>query len=231
MRCRTRRQTLVARVVAVGVLASCAQPGTAPGPGGSAGQRTDEVAAHRGQVCPRRLPEASEDTYGFGTSEPADAAPTLPVPESAWVCQYVPDDVGPGSDADGTAYGWARRGAPRRIAESRLPDLARHLGELAPAESERACTADLGPRWMLVYASGTDLTGVVVDDFGCRDVRLTDEPFSTVPGEASQPGTVPGVLTGPAELLMQLRADHRRVSDGRRQSGTLQQSPRGGGRP
>jgi hypothetical protein len=210
-RSRRRRWGVRAAGVAVlgGLLAGCAQPRAAPGPGDSSGHRVDEVAAHRGQVCPRKLAQASDETYGFGTSEPADVSPSLPVPEAAWVCRYGADDVGPGPDGDGTTFGWVRRDPPRRVAESRLPALAEHVDELAPAEGDRACTADLGPRWMLVLAAGGDLTGVVVDDFGCQDVRLTDEPFRTPPGEATQPGTVSGVLSGPAGLLHQMRTVQR----------------------
>lgn len=59
---------------------------------------------------------------------------------------------------------------------------------------------------MLVYATGRDLTGVVVDDFGCGDVRLTDDPFKTPPGDATQDTTVAGVLTGTDELLPALKS-------------------------
>jgi hypothetical protein len=34
---------------------------------------------------------------------------------------------------------------------------------------------------MLVIARAGDLTGVVIDDYGCSDIRLTDEPFETAP--------------------------------------------------
>lgn len=62
---------------------------------------------------------------------------------------------------------------------------------------------------MLVYATGRDLTGVVVDDFGCGDVSLTDDPFTTPPGAATQDGTVAGVLTGTDELLPALKSAGR----------------------
>lgn len=194
-------------LLAAAMLAGCGTP--AGGSGTDSGSRVDEVAAHRGQVCPHQLPQASARSHGFGTSEPADSAPSLPVPESAWVCQYVPDDAASGPDGDGTTFRWVRNGQARRVAKSQLPVLGDYLRALAPPEGDRVCTASLGPRWMLVYATGTDLTGVVVDGFGCQDVRLTDEPFRTVPGEATQSGTVPGVLTGPTELLAQLVADRR----------------------
>lgn len=56
---------------------------------------------------------------------------------------------------------------------------------------------------MIVYSHSGDLTGVVVDGYGCREVRLTDEPFHTPPGAPHQDGTVGGVLDGGAELLEQ----------------------------
>lgn len=168
----------------------------------------DDLAAHDGEVCPGTLPEAG-DEHGFGTREPADATPSLAAPESAWVCVYDATDVaGGGTDGgtDGASYSWVRRGEATPVPDSSLAALAADLGDLEPAADHRMCTADLGPRWMLVTAVAGDLTGVVVDGFGCREVRLTDEPFTTVPGEASGSGTVPGVLTGPDGLLPALQA-------------------------
>ena len=78
------------------------------------------------------------------------------------------------------------------------------------------CTADLGPRFVLVYRHGTDLTGVSVDDYGCNDVRLTDDPFTTVVGEASQGGAVRGVLRAEPELLDELMAIAPIADEGRR---------------
>jgi hypothetical protein len=54
---------------------------------------------------------------------------------------------------------------------------------------------------MVVYNHGGDLTGVVVDDYGCRDVRLTDNPHTTPPGADDQDGTVGGVLNGGGAIL------------------------------
>ena len=49
--------------------------------------------------------------------------------------------------------------------------------------------------------SGGDLTGVVVDDYGCRDVRLSDDPHTTAPGADDQDGAVGGVLAGGTAIL------------------------------
>jgi hypothetical protein len=167
----------------------------------------DEVAAHDGEVCPERLPQADEADYGLGTDQSAASAPTLPAIESAWVCQYSPTEADPGPEGSGTPWAWVRDGEARSVDEALLPDIESDLSELAPSPDHQMCTADLGPRWMLVYAAaGGDLTGVVVDDFGCRSVLLTDEPFETVPGEATQSGIVPGVLTAPDGLLDAIKA-------------------------
>jgi len=207
---RSRAAGAVLAALTVGVLAGCGgsepplandEPSAAP---------VDELAAHDGKVCPRRLPRSQDPDLWLGPTTPAESAPSLPPPESAWVCRYQPVDPAPGPDADDARPGWARDGEVRRVPPGRLPALERSLGQLEPAPDDRMCTADLGPRWMLVQAHDNDLTGVVVDEFGCRDVRLTDEPFETAVGEASQPGTVPGVLTGPASLLDLLQSIHPR---------------------
>lgn len=54
---------------------------------------------------------------------------------------------------------------------------------------------------MVVYSFEGDLTGVVVDDFGCRDVRLTDDPHDTAPGADGQEGTVGGVF-GDGQVIL-----------------------------
>jgi hypothetical protein len=54
---------------------------------------------------------------------------------------------------------------------------------------------------MVVYNHDGDLTAVVVDDYGCRDARLTDNPHVTAPGADHQDGTVGGVLDGGAAIL------------------------------
>lgn len=185
------------------VLSGCggADSGRAQAP-----ERPDEVGQHEGEVCPRQLPQREDPGHGFGTEQPAEQSPTLVPPEAAWVCQYHPADAGPGPDGDGTTMRWERVGPPHEVPAADLGRFARHLAELEPADAKRACTADLGPRWMLVHVVEADLTGVVVDDFGCRDVRMTDEPFETPPGDATQPGTVSGVLWGPEELVGDLKA-------------------------
>ena len=207
---RRRAVAAITAVLGATSLAGCAdsdpeQRATDTSSTGSA----DEVARHGGDVCPDRLPQGDEPGYGFGTEQPAEASPALPAPESAWTCRYQPVDGGPGPDGQGTAMVWERKGEARPVSSTALPDMAQSLSRLAPPDTaNQMCTQELGPRWMLVFATGQDLTGVVVDGFGCRSVRLTDDPFETEPGASKQEGVVPGVLMAPPSLLEDLKAAH-----------------------
>lgn len=166
---------------------------------------TDEMAGLDGQVCPRQLPAGQYfAAYGFGTKEPADTKPSLLTPEAGWVCQFEPVRAGPGPDGDGSRFVWQRHEEPRALTQMQLEAAAENLSRLEPQKQD-ACPANLGPRVMLVFAHARDLTGVAIDDFGCNSVRLTDQPFIRAPGDPGQQGTVPGVLTGPAQLLTELK--------------------------
>ncbi len=168
----------------------------------------DEAASHAGEVCPTRLPvEDDPGGHGFGTESAAHELPSLLEPETAWVCRY--DTVAAGrAPGGGTRYSWDRTGPAQRLDTASTSKLAGVLDQLTLLEGQQSCTADLGPRWMVVYDHAGDLTGVVVDDYGCHDVRLTDEPFSTPPGASGQEGTVEGILGGGADLLDRLGAGH-----------------------
>ena len=197
------RRTATASVAAcmllgLGALAACGEAEIGRGePWSSTG--VDEVAAHHGQACPKRLVRGGE-------VDEAEAAPSMPGFDAAWICVYQPTEAGPGPGGDGTSWVWVREGRAREVRAAHLPGLERSLGELVPAKGDRLCTADLGRQLMLVGVKEGDLIGVVVDDFGCHDVRLTDEPFETAPGEARQPGTVPGILQGPRDFTEDLDA-------------------------
>ena len=52
----------------------------------------------------------------------------------------------------------------------------------------------------LPQVSSVKSSWVAVDQFGCDDVRLTDDPFDVEPGTSTESGIVPGVLRGPAGL-------------------------------
>lgn len=204
------RHTGVRTSLTAAVLAATAVATTSCGTLGSASTaegpvvHVDEAASHAGEVCPARLPIGEDPGgHGFGTESAAHELPSLLVPDTAWVCRY--DTVAAGRPPSGGArYSWDRIGTAQRLDAASTSELADALHELTLIEGDQTCTADLGPRWMVVYDHGGDLTGVVVDDYGCRDVRLTDEPFSTPPGAAGQEGTVEGVLGGGADLLDRL---------------------------
>jgi hypothetical protein len=164
----------------------------------------DELAAHDGEVCPQRLPIGEDPGgHGFGVEGEAGERPSLLTPEEAWACRYDPVDAGR-SPGGGTVFEWVRRGEVRALHESVIPGLEAALDGLGLFGGERACTDDLGSRWMIVYTHGGDLTGAVIDDYGCREVRLTDEPFTTPPGASHRQGTVRGTLDGGGDLLAQL---------------------------
>ena len=201
---RTRSSKLVltgALLLAVGVLPACSSDEADPGDPQQSGVTG---AASDGDVCPSELPrpEASDD--GFGTQDPAGSAPSLGAPDEATVCLYDPTES---DDADGaeTSYTWALSGEPIPVGERDLKALTQQLGELVPAQADKKCPSKPDTRWMLVTTAGDDVTGVVVDDFGCRSVRLTDAPSDTAPGEATREDTVAGVLTGPTSLLNQIK--------------------------
>ena len=201
------RHTDVRTSLTAAILAATAAATTSCGTLGSASTaedpvvHADEAASHAGEVCPPRLPIGEDPGgHGFGTESAAQELPSLLAPETAWVCRYDTMTAGraPGG---GARYSWDRTEPARLLDAATTEELADALDDLTLLEGEQACTADLGPRWMVVYDHGGDLTGVVVDDYGCRDVRLTDEPFATPPGAPGQEGMVEGILGGGADLL------------------------------
>lgn len=110
----------------------------------------------------------------------------------------------------GTRTGeWVLSEGPVRVASAELSAYESELASIKPTGVARICRYNFGPRYLLVYAHGEDLTGVAVDDFGCLNVRLTDDPFVTVPGDATQDGTVSGVLQASADLLAHLKSTMR----------------------
>lgn len=188
-------RALVASLAATMALAGCTDTADDPE------VRPHELSEAGHRPCPAELPVGDDPSgHGFGTDEPADQRPNLLEPKRAWACRYDPVDVAR-TDNGGTTYGWKRNGPPVLLADSDLPDLRSALDELEPADRNSDCTADLGPRWMIVLDHDGDLTGVVVDDYGCRDVRLTDDPHHTAPGADDQDRTVGGVLDGGQAIL------------------------------
>lgn len=182
-------------------VAGCDRSGTGTPAADHPDLRPSELSDADGRPCPKQLPMGEDSSvHGFGTEEVADELPTLLQPKGAWVCQYDTFDAGT-TTGGGFVFGWRRVGEPQRIAAADLAGLQRALDNLALADPSGACTDDLGSRWMVVSSHDGDLTGVVVDDYGCREVRLTDDPHATPPGADDQDGTVGGVLAGGTAIL------------------------------
>ena len=204
-RARSKKVILTcALLLSVAVLPACssddaasADPQNGLGAGG-------EPAADDG-VCPTVLPSTDDPGDGLGTQESAPAAPSLAAPDAASVCLYNLTTSDESADDEAATYTFTLSGAPVPVGGRNLKALTQQLAELEPVEPDAKCPAKLGRRWLLVTTTGDAVTGVVVDDFGCTDVRLTDDPFATAPGEATREGTVSGVLAGSNDLLNQIK--------------------------
>lgn len=163
--------------------------------------RPYELTDADNRPCPDELPVSDDPSgHGFGVQELADEHPTLLSPNEAWECRYDPFDAAT-TTSGGAMYEWRRSNQPTPVDSAALPRLRDALGGLGPADRSEGCNADLGPRWMVVYNHDGDLTGLVVDDYGCRDVRLTDNPHVTPPGADDQEGAVGGILDGGEAIL------------------------------
>lgn len=87
---------------------------------------------------------------------------------------------------------------------SRRPATARSQGR-TPSRCALSCRVRPTPgselalftTWDYHAFSESDLTGVVVDEYGYTDVPLTDNPFETRPDMADQPGTVQALSPAP----------------------------------
>ena len=196
-----RRRTLMSAatggVVAAVIAAGVAVPRLVsddPTPEGPLVGVSDELSEHGGP-CPAVLPEPTNGSgQGFATSAVADEEPRFTSPDAAWVCQYGATDIGRTENGE-MEIEWRLDHTPRRLDDSLLPQVTEGLQSIELRDPEPLpCTMELGPQWMLVTSNAGDLTGAVADGYGCRDVRLTDDPFVTAPGDPQEGGTVPGVL-------------------------------------
>lgn len=206
-----RGMRAVSLVAAALLLAACSAG--APGQwrvsaGDPASDGVGELSSHDGVPCPEALPNSSDD-HGLGISSAATSTPGSLEFNAAWLCEYVTDNGTLQEDGNGMTYGWVRTGEPVEFSEAGLTELARVLSTIAPPEDPEgmACTDDLGPRYLVVTASGEDLTGIAVDDFGCRWVRLTEDPHVTAPGESEQ--LPAGYLLGEFDIVTQIKAAAR----------------------
>lgn len=196
-----REVAVLGLATAVLALTGCGVPWSGTATADSPTVRPGEMTDAGGQPCPKELPIGDDPSgHGFGVEEAAEELPNLLEPQEAWVCEYNTFDRGT-SPGGGSTYGWRLAGQPEPFAPDDLPSLHAALDDLAFVDPGQACTSDLGPRWMVVYTHDGDLTGVVIDDYGCRNVRLTDNPHTTPPGADDQDGTVGGVLNGGAAVL------------------------------
>lgn len=187
--------------LAVVVLTGCGSTPADDATAGASAVQPEQLTEAGGEPCPTELPIGDDPSgHGFGVEAPAEQLPDLLDPHEAWVCQYETYDRDTTANG-GLVYGWRQTGDPSPVAPGDLPALRSALDSMVLPSPDQACTADLGPRWMVVYSHDGDLTGVLVDDYGCRSVRLTDDPHSTPPGAVDQDGTVGGVLDGGAAVL------------------------------
>ncbi len=153
----------------------------------------DELSIHEDQPCPGALVDP-EDEHGFGTETAAERAPDPARPDRAWVCGYEAVEEPHRRSDSGAYYSWLISEEATVLDDADLAAVTEATASLAPVTGKEFCTADLGPRVLVVTARGNDLTGYVVDAYGCGDIRMTDDPFTSPPGVATQPGTVSGVL-------------------------------------
>lgn len=199
---RVRPQRWLISIALVTSLCACNDQGAEPSASPS-GLDPGQYQASGGKVCAGEQPLA-DVSDGFGTDEPAQASPVFPQPQRAWICRYEAHGGKPGLDKHGRYVHWHLQGAPAEVPNSGLRSMQTLLDELHPWQrpaSRTYCPDNLGPRWLIVTESGGDLTGVAVDDFGCNQVRLTDDPRQTEPGDSAQAGYPPGWYLASKDLM------------------------------
>jgi hypothetical protein len=91
------------------------------------------------------------------------------------------------------------RGAGRETAASLLTGLTAF-------PDGQACTADLGPRWLVAFQVGDEVWGATIDEYGCRWTRLTEDPFTVAAGYSDDPRVVKGLLQPPDGIIDDLKA-------------------------
>lgn len=129
---------------------------------------SDQVGA-RPEVCPKQLPE-------FSLPRAATAVPTIPEPDEGWICRYGSVDAGSAPDGS-TEFNWALTDPAKSVPVERLDTLLAETEYLKPAALSGACTADIGPIYLLMTVSGSDTLGLIANDYGCRVVSFTPDPF------------------------------------------------------
>ncbi|MDN4483937.1 hypothetical protein [Demequina lignilytica] len=169
------------------LLAGCAS-------GGGAGPSTAS-AVEPSTGCPDVLVQADPPHHGFGTQDAATSVPELGVPEAAWVCEYVAEDTGDPDPDGGALYEWRRTDAAlAEVPDDALVELGDLLAMVDVPPADRACTDDLGPRLLLVAVTDDRQVAMTIDEYGCREIRLTEDPWESPPGSPSDPDLPAGVL-------------------------------------
>ncbi len=172
----------------------------------SSGEPSPAITTFTSVECPDVLVQPDPPRRGFGTSDPVRAAPALGVPAVAWLCEYVAEDAGSPDPDGGALYEWRLTTGPATVRDDALERVGALLAGLSVPPAERACTDDLGPRVLLTVVAGDRRIGLTIDDYGCREIRLTDDPWTVAPGEPSDPDLPGGVLLGPDGMLAELRS-------------------------
>ncbi|WP_062294429.1 hypothetical protein [Demequina phytophila] len=148
-------RALAVLMAAAMVLAGCA---TASDPGGAA-----EPTAIPTPGC--------EETRAYDRD--ADVTGSIPLDgeiDAAWLCVYSPSDV------------WTLVDGPATIEDT---DALRALVDgFEPADPGAPCTMELGPEYLVTAVSGTEVTSIVLEAYGCRWARLdgSADVFSTPDG-------------------------------------------------
>ena len=90
------------------------------------------------------MPEGSTESWDLATD-----APDLPTPSAAWLCKYTARDSGAGGALKTLTR--SREGEPKKLERAGLEVAAGLLTGLTVFPDGQACTADLGPRWLVAF--------------------------------------------------------------------------------
>ncbi len=188
---------LGAAAVTAILLAGC---GSDPAPTATDDSPTPTETPAAAPACPATLFDGNRAESKTASAE-ATATPQWGDISAAWVCTYTP-----GVSTEERKSGWTLAGDQVEVTGADLDTLRTGLAGLLVPEENRGCTMDLGPRSLVLAQVDGGTVGIVMDHFGCRDVRLTSDPAGAVAGTTSDLGTVPGTLAPGAELQSFLEA-------------------------
>lgn len=145
----------------------------------------------RAQACPTKLAPLSDKQWSAASTKSA-LVPQFEDVAATWVCRY--------SHSDGHVV---TRTKITGAAQRRLVAGLRSIRVLDPRISE-ACTAEAGSTYLVTHVNQRgQWISVVVNDFGCRTVRLTSDP-KRVPAGAKVSAGVPSGYYGPSDMLLKV---------------------------